>query len=459
MRLYRNAIILLVVLAGLYGVYHWSSNKKPETNTFEDKTVTIFETSKDNLTEVEIININGKLAFKKDGEEWKLNPFKDISLVKSKVEGLIYDAVNIKAEQIIEEDAKDLKMYGLNSPQSTIMVKLNDGSEKVFYLGDSTPSKSNYYFKEKDTNKVYTIYSYKAEAFLKRLEEYRDRAVLDLKPEEIREIAFEGKDVPKIVIKAKEIKSDEDGGNKAPAGTLSSWDMLEPYKKNVDNEKLQQIVLSKLQSITAEEFVEDEPTDLAQYGLDKPQYTIRFVDASGKSSTMLLGYAKDDLIYFKNADRNPVYLVKLSNFDYKDVDAFTFIEKFAYIVNIDNVDKIVVEADGKKNTLEIKHNPEEDKEDTYKVNGKDAEESAFKKLYQDVIGLIVDGPLEGKENKNDGKIVATCTFYHNDGKPNLTVKYVSIDDRRCAVVKNGTSEFFILKKKVVAMLDSLGRFE
>jgi hypothetical protein len=457
MKLYRGALISLVVLAGLYGVYYWSEGKKPETK-LEDKTITIFETSKENILSVDIENVNGKVGFKRDGEEWKLNPYKNISLIKSKVEGLIYDVANIKAEQIIEKDAKNLEMYGLDTPISIVFIKLGDGTEKIFYVGDSTPSKANHYFKEKDSGEVYSVYASKAEAFAKGLEEYRERTIFSFKPEDIREIAVEGKDLPKILIKAKEVKKDEKAEDKTTAGTLSTWDMIEPYNRSVDNEKIQQIILSKLTGINVDQFVEDEPKDLAQYGLDKPQYTVNFVDAHGKSITFLLGYSKDDSIYIKTPERNSVYLVDASNFEFKDADAFAFIEKFAYIVNIDTVNKILIEADGKQTTLEITHSTEEGKEDTYKVRGKDAEEGAFKKLYQDVIGLILDGPLMAKEKEKLGKTIASCTFYHIDGTQDVNVKYVSIDDRRCAVVKNGTSEFYIQKKKVTAMLDALKGF-
>jgi hypothetical protein len=446
MKLYRNAIVLVLVLAVLGGVYYFiSTNKKNEEK--KDDTVTIFETEKDKISEINIVTQGSNLVFYKDGDTWKEKTSGNVKLVQSKIDSLVYDVSNIKAEQVVEEKAKDLNQYGLETPKSTVNVKLTDGKIKTFYVGDQTPSKTAYYFKDKDKEAVYTIYSSKGETLSSSLENFRDRTLVALKPEEITSFTIEGKNRERIVVKAKtETTNDQ-------TGALSTWDVIEPYKKDGDNQNINEMVLSKLPEITVKDFVEDKPDDLGKYGLSSPSYVIQVTDKNNNSVKLLLGDSKDDAIYLKVEGSDPVYTVDAKKLEFKDVTAFMLAEKFAYIVNIDKVDKFVINHEGRQSTFEIIRKGDKTE---YKVNGKEASEDLFKKFYQEVIGLTVDGV---NVQKVEGTPAVSYTFYHNGGIEDVKMEYVSMDDRNYAVFKNGKSEFYIKKKKVEKMLEALKNFE
>lgn len=462
MKLYRNIGILVVILALLVGVYFYASNQKPKEEPVKDDTVTIFKTEKDNIIEISIKTANSHIVLTKgeDEKEWTLKKpnIPDIQLIHSKIDSLAYDVASITAEQVVEENAQDLSPYGLDQPLSQVDIVLKDGGTKTFYVGDSTPSKTKYYFREEGSNTVYTVYSYKGESLSSQLDEYRDKTIFTLKPEEIIGFTIEGKNREKLVVREKDEKADDQ------TGALSTWNVVEPIQGSGDNQKIGEMILNQLPNITVEEFVEDNPKDLEKYGLSSPNYRIQFTDKNNKTVTLLLGNEKDDMIYLKLDGKDAVYLVDAENLAFKDIDVFEILEKFAYIVNIDLVDKIVVNGDGKQTTLEIIHkqkDAEQDKEeveDEYKVDGKQAAEDPFKKMYQEIIGLIVDGKIDDQV-KIEGQPEVSYTFYHNNGAPNVTMEYVSIDNRKYAVVKNGKAEFYILKKKVRNMLDELEEFK
>ena len=388
MKLYKNAIILLVILAILGGVYYYIDQKKPGTsNDTTSETITIFKTEKDNISEINIITADHNITFYKDGEEWKEKSSGNIKLVQSKIDNLAYDVATINAEQLVEENAKDLSVYGLTTPISTLNIKLTDGTIKTFYVGDKTPSKTAYYFQEKDQNTVYTIYSSKGDSFSSSLEEYRDKNVFTVKPEEITSIILDGTDRERLVLQAKEPKNENE--EETAATTISAWDMLEPHKISVDNEDLHNLILSKLSGITVKDFVDDHPDNLENYGLDSPKYILELKDIDNKKSKLLIGKTENGSTYFQVPDSQSIYTIEEEKLAFKDIKPFDLIEKFAYIVNIDTVDKIEINADGKITTLEIIHKTEEEG-DEYKVDGQNANESNFKKAYQAVIGLIVD---------------------------------------------------------------------
>jgi hypothetical protein len=93
------------------------------------------------------------------------------------------------------------------------------------------------------------------------------------------------------------------------------------------------------------------------------------------------------------------------------------------------------------------------------VNGNEIEESKFKALYQDIIGLVIDGELDKINAQPKGKPIATVIFYHNDGTPDVKMEYIPVDNRNSAVVKNGKSKFYILTKKVNSMIEKVSEFD
>ena len=95
-----------------------------------------------------------------------------------------------------------------------------------------------------------------------------------------------------------------------------------------------------------EEFIDDSPASLEPYGLAKPSAELILRDKEN-SVHLLFGDRKDDLIYFKRPDEQGVYAMKDTILDFLNVKPFTVVDKFAFIVNIDNVNKLRIQAPGK----------------------------------------------------------------------------------------------------------------
>jgi hypothetical protein len=140
---------------------------------------------------------------------------------------------------------------------------------------------------------------------------------------------------------------------------------------------------------------------------------------------------------------------------------FEIVEKFAYIVNIDDVDKIIVEGRGKTHvitlTRETKKAEKEDEEDevitTYKVDGEEVEEKPFKKYYQSLIGLLADA--ENDRQLEEQPEVKTTFFLNKGSVREVHVNYTPYDNDFYAVFVDGKSEFVISRQQVYSMLDDL----
>ncbi len=466
MKRYKGIVILSLVLIVLLGVYYYTLNRpNVEEETEQKDTISIFKTDKENISEIKITTEADTFSFysqlievketedgeKQEKKEWRTAREGDINLQQSKIDSLAYDLATINAEQMVEEDVEDLSIYGLLEPSGILEVILDDGGSETFHVGDKTPTGTGYYFRKYDENIIYTIYSHKGESFTSTLNDYREKQLVNLNAEDIISIEIEAQGQEKLFIQQKKDDTSDDEGY----GYLSIWDVIRPYKRNGDNEKIHDLILDNLTQITIKDFINDMPKDLNEYGLNPAKYTIKVVDKENNIFSLLLGDNKDsNSIYIKLEDGKSVYTIESNTVQFKDIDPFTLIERFVYLINIDTVDKFIVKHEGKESIFEIIQEKNEDDGDEdqsfiYKANGKDIEESLFKKFYQQVIGLTVDQvysiPVEGNAE-------VSYTFYHNDGSDDVTVNFISVDDRNYAVVKNGLCEFLIRKKHVKEML-------
>jgi len=140
-----------------------------------------------------------------------------------------------------------------------------------------------------------------------------------------------------------------------------------------------------------------------------------------------------------------------------DMKPIDFIDRFVYIVDINLVDSIEIEYEGKVNNLKLSRttSKEEDGEEvitTYKVDGKEVEEEAFKDYYQDLIGITFDAEIDKDVENTNPEIRTTFTL---DTGEKVTIDYVSYSDDFYAAFRDGESDFVVSKKKVNKMIDSL----
>jgi hypothetical protein len=141
-----------------------------------------------------------------------------LKIDESKVSSIATNISSLVAEKIIEEEAGDISIYGLDKPV-LISVKMDDGTLKTLEIGNETPTKSGYYVKVKDEKKVYTIGSYTGKILKVGKNDVKARDLFSIKPEEITEFSLERGE--SLVFKAKK------------SGDFD-WIMTSPIQGNVN---------------------------------------------------------------------------------------------------------------------------------------------------------------------------------------------------------------------------------
>ena len=94
----------------------------------------------------------------------------DTSMFRS----MLYTLTSITANSVVEENAKDLTVYGLDQPTATVKTYYSDGSEVDLIIGSQAPVDQTYYCMTNESDTVFTIGSYVDSLLVRRPIEYRD---------------------------------------------------------------------------------------------------------------------------------------------------------------------------------------------------------------------------------------------------------------------------------------------
>jgi len=458
----RSIVALVIVLALLIGAYMYISNRPAKQVEDDNKTIEISRVNKDDIVKMVLESRDGTaLTFEKKDDEWVVDYPHPVVLNQTTVDDIAYSFARLYAERIIDEDPEDLSAYGLDKPVVTARAFLKDGTVKVLYLGNRTPAGNTYYLMAEGDPKVYSVWMNHGERFSYELSDVRSRRLVEIKAEELTYLKIARRDNPTIEIKI----NDEQSEDEAQFG-LGLWKMTQPYNEpmGVSGDRFQTVLnaISSLSGNVIKDFIEDDPQDISKYGLDDPLAELIVKD---KENTLHLYFGRDTNdgkgVYFKTADVNSVYTMEKSKTDILDTKPFDIVEKFAYIVNIDNVDKIIVEGRGKTHVLTLtrqtKKAEKEGEEDevitTYMVDGKEVEEKPFKKYYQSLIGILVDAQNDRELEENPE--VKTTFFLNKGSRREVHINYVPYDNDFYAVFRSGKAEFVVSKRQINNMLNDL----
>ena len=294
--------------------------------------------------------------------------------------------------------------------------------------------------------------------FQYQLADLRETDVGGINPEELKyvKIARRG-EKPIEIEKRQEVPEDE------IQFTMGTWVITQPYRQPqaVDFDGFQQFSQG-ISTIRIQDYVEDDPSavSLSDYCLDPPQAEF-IVEDNENRVHLLFGKKEEDKIYFKEAEGTAIYTTRDYYTTFLDAEPFSLVDKFAFIVNIEDVDEIHLEGLGKKYHLRIKRvEPVAEGEDApalYFFNEEEVEEQPFKELYQKIIQPQIDTDYQGNlTEKPEFQIL--YTFNKGDEKE-YRVSFVPYDVDFYALFRNGVSEFLVNRDQVKFLLDALDAFE
>jgi hypothetical protein len=213
--------------------------------------------------------------------------------------------------------------------------------------------------------------------------------------------------------------------------------------------------------IAIADFVDDKPGDLSRYGLDRPWGEVRVSDKANTIGFLFGGDMTPEKVYFMIRGRPGLYSVEKSLLAFMDQKPLDMVERFAFIVSIDDVDRIDFTAGGKTHVMTMsraaKKAETEGQEDeivtTFTLDGKVVEDSSFRKLYQSLIGVQIAGEAP-KASAAAPEIIER--FILNKGSEReVRVAFAPYDRDFYTVTLNGKTEFVAERGMLAPVLQKL----
>jgi hypothetical protein len=225
---------------------------------------TVIEFSARDLTKLELKAGNRQIELAKaeapegGAERWRITRPINARAGKSKIEDIADKLAGLRVESFVTEDPKDLKLYGLDEPaqEATLFTRGYEGARTVQLGAAPTNDATVVYAKRKAANSIFTVKHDIVTNLVLQVNDLRDRDLVDFDADDAKAV--------ELRIGSQTIKL---------ARHTNDWEIIEPSKWKAEQSACDDLV-SHVGEAEIKEFTADVVTDLAQYGLDQPQFEI-----------------------------------------------------------------------------------------------------------------------------------------------------------------------------------------
>ena len=279
---FRGTLILLLICAALGAFVYFYEIKGGEKREKEkQETSRLWKVESANIQQIDLVTPQEHItAVRKGDKEWKITAPRAVDADSDELNRIAGSAAEITRESVLEANAKDLARFGLEPPQLTLRVKTKDGKEYEVRYGDNNPTgNSTYAAIPGGKTDVMLVASYTASSFRKKLEDLRNRAILNFEQYETGSL---------------DLQSDK--GNVQLTKENDKWWLQGRQRWAADSASVSG-VLSTLASSRVKEFFTGNPDDYASLGFDKPLLDVRLMFGKDRAIKHLtVGLEKSKLV-------------------------------------------------------------------------------------------------------------------------------------------------------------------
>ena len=272
----KKTLFWFIVLITLSGAFFFFDKKEEAVKQLKEEQLKLLPTAVKDISEFRInyIKENRQIKVVREKDGWQLVQPLSAKGDSKAIEELLTNVVTSRKDAVLFEKVEHTKLVelGLGDPEVEVGVKSANG-EIVIVFGERGPTNNVAYAMFKGRPEVYRVHSDLKKDVSKDAYALRDKTILDFDPAKLRRLEIVKKGMSRVVI----------------VQNQSKWNMLEPVKGIASMAK----VLEYLYAIKNGEikvFADENPTDLAPYGLTSPmlQLTI-FQEQKEKPYILIIG--------------------------------------------------------------------------------------------------------------------------------------------------------------------------
>lgn len=410
MRGLRSTLILLVVALGLGGYLYCIDAKRPVEDANAKKKVFAYDTEK--INQLQITSSGGDItALRKDAAgTWTLFRPSDVAADRNNVSEIVTNLANLEEDRVVEENASDLKVYGLAEPRIDVTFNVEGEKEpKRILFGDKNPTGVGIYAKLPGDNRVFIVAN--------SLDTTLNRSSFDLRDKTA--LVFDQEKVDSVTLAAgtQTLRLERSG---------QDWKLVQPVQAPADFVAVQGL-LGQLQSAQMTN-LKDQPQDLKdfkQYGLDKPG-VVATLGMGASTMTLELGGPADMGVWARDRSKPAVFSIASGTADELRKTAFDFRRKEIFEFRPFNTARFEITRGKDTRVFERVKGTGENAVDTWKQVApadKTVDSSNFEGALLEFSNLRAASFSDRAPSAGAGNGLATITVKFDDGKKEERVTF------------------------------------
>ena len=396
----RRFIILLLLAIPLGWYAYRDSLKGPvDDSPKRDK---VFAVEADKIDELEIKSESGdRTTLRRKGSDWEVVQPIAAPADQAAVSGITSNLSSVEIQRVIDENAADLKEFGLSEPRVEVGFKAN-GKQFRLQLGQKTPSGTDVYAKLADAKKVFLVPSFLDSTFNHGTFDLRDKSVLKLDREKI--------DTVEMTAGGRTIRVEKKNGE---------WQIAEPSLGRAEFGAVDGLV-SRISTVQMKSIVADS-SDLKKFGLDKPAATVRLGSGSSQATLLVGGPAETGTVYAKDFSRPAVFTIESSLLDDLKKDGSEYRQKDLFDARSFNTTRLEIVRNGQttvfeKTKVKDKDGKEQEKWRQTAPAAKDVDAAKIEALISAATGARATGFVDSTAKTGLDKPELSLTFKYDEGK-------------------------------------------
>ena len=314
----RSLLLMLVVAAGLGGYIYFVESKKDPAASDVPAKEKVFAFAPGTIEEVEISNDKAEVTrLAKKADVWSIVAPAAMDVDVAEVQTVINQLETLEKNRVIDENPASAAPFGLDPPRIKLTIKnTGDGTPKVLFIGNKTPTGSDLYAKVGTEPKVFLINGYLEQSFNRKTFDLREKTALKFTRADVNSITL---------VQGTTRLSLEKSGN--------DWRLSAPTASRADTAAvdalISQIEQAKMTGITS---TAPTPEELKDKGLDKPEAIVTIGAGSAKAE-LAIGKKEDDThVFARDLSRPMIFSVDKTLLDglTKKADDFRVKDAFAF---------------------------------------------------------------------------------------------------------------------------------
>jgi len=443
MKLYRNILIFSIIIAllavGIIVIKNMPDNgqvTEPAPNDEIESTnnyIDVLRLDTKDIVKISVKSEKDNYHVTKSNNEIFLNDSQNLKIAQDKLNMLFNSCSYIFAESIVSSKKEDAQTFGFDTPVATVIVTLNNGTERTISIGKESIDKQGSYIMVDGDDNIYLRSAYGVSNLVPEYNSFIDTAIFSVDPtnyETLKSIYM--KKTGNTPVRITSSGEDE----------TKIWKMSEPAYADANTIVLSEQVLTPLSTLNVAAVVDAKPADTTIYGFAEPYATIEII-SENTTQTLQFGDVANGYRFLKIDNFSTVYAVDDSALSFLDVSYIDLMSRLIHLENIKNVSKVHIRYPGGEFLMKIDG-------ENRSVNGVDMSKDDFADIYQRIIGISLDSVDTNISVSSDSE--TEIVYTRNDGTV-CKVSFVPVDDRNYLALVDGKGNCIVKKSSVSDVID------